>query len=529
MSDPTGFHGSLLDAVTQAVVALDRDGIILHWNRQAAALFGMSPQEATGRPFETFIAQTNSSRTMLQRLRRMQSDSGEIVAVRASPPREVPLLVHAAPLRSASGDLVGIVLQAEDITERQRADAEQRLLAEAGAILANSLEGEQILDRLSRLLVPELAHACRFHVVDTDGVGRHIAGAYDGPDVERLFATAGSEPGEGLPAAVSAVIRDGGSTLMQLTDAAQGSGDAGLFSGGITSGIMVELRARGRTAGALELYRKGSERFDQRHLRLAEEIARRAAVHVDNQRLYEAAVLASKSKSDFLAVISHELRTPLTTIMGYIELMVTGVPDPLPARAAGFLERVRTAAWHLLGLIEQILVYARMEAGRENLMPENVIINQLLDDVRALMEPNAQEKGLRFVVEPLEEAFMFTTDLTKARQILLNLASNAIKFTDTGEIHISARTAGADVIITVTDTGIGIPPEFAEQIFDPFWQVDQSATRRVGGAGLGLSVSRRLARLLGGDLTFTSTAGVGTAFEVTLPRGWRPREGDMVV
>jgi signal transduction histidine kinase len=210
--------------------------------------------------------------------------------------------------------------------------------------------------------------------------------------------------------------------------------------------------------------------------------------------------------------------------MGYVELMVTGVPEKLPPKSAVFLERVRTAAWHLRGLIEQILVYARLEAGRETLMPETVIVSQLLNDVRALMEPNAIEKGLAFTVDNNESPLTLTTDLTKVRQILLNLATNAIKFTDRGEIRIGARSDGSDIVIYVSDTGIGIAAEHAERVFDAFWQVDQSATRRVGGAGLGLSVSRRLSRLLGGEMNFSSVVGEGTEFEVRLPREWRPSE-----
>jgi signal transduction histidine kinase len=477
-----------------------------------------------------FVAATHASHALLERLCRLQSTGGELTG-RSVEGREIPLLVQARPMRSDDGEPAGVVLQAEPVGERERAESEQRLLAELGAILSSTLDTEAILDRACRLLAPGLGDMCTFYIVDEDGDAHAIASAYSDAALAAVFAELERDRSEGgAPIPVTDVLRDGGSALLEIdADRLRGMTRSSreydlLLRTRLSSVITVALRARGHSIGALVLGRTGADRFDQRHLRLAEEITRRAAMHVDNQRLYEAAVLANKSKSDFLAVISHELRTPLTTIMGYVELMVSGVPEQLPPRATAFLERVRTAAWHLLGLIEQILVYARLEAGRENLMPVTVVVSQLLNDVRALVEPNALEKGLRFVVQPVAPDMTLSTDLTKVRQIMLNLASNAVKFTNQGTIELGARVDGGDIVLCVRDTGIGVSPENAERIFDAFWQVDQSDTRNVGGAGLGLSVSRRLARLMGGDMTLTSTPGEGSTFEVRLPQHWTPRE-----
>jgi PAS domain S-box-containing protein len=524
------FHLNLLDALTHAVIAVDRTGCILHWNTAASALFGLSAADVEGRKFEELVLEANASRAVVQRLLKLQSNAGEVL-VHSADGAELRLLVQAAAIRNDAGDAIGVVLQAEQVEERQRGEAEQRLLAEVGAVMTNSIESENVLERVSRLLVPGVADMCTFYTVTEDGAVRLSAAAYSRDDLEVTMRELESERADlYAPPTIAEVLRDGQSRLLTVDDAriqasARNVRELQLIAATEISAIIsVALRARGRTIGAMALCRRAGERFDQRDVRLAEEIARRAAVQVDNQALYERAVVANKSKSDFLAVISHELRTPLTTIMGYVELMVTGVPEKLPPKSAEFLERVRTAAWHLLGLIEQILVYARLEAGRETLMPEPVIVSQLLNDVRALMEPNAIEKGLTFVVDNNEPPLTLTTDLTKVRQILLNLATNAIKFTDSGEIRIGARSDGSDIVIYVSDTGIGIAAEHAERVFDAFWQVDQSATRRVGGAGLGLSGSRRLSRLLGGEMNFSSVVGEGTEFEVRLPRSWRPAE-----
>jgi PAS domain S-box-containing protein len=528
-SNPPAFYERLLDAISPAVIALDHKGAILHWNRCAGELFGIASEEVTGMPFQSFVIDNNASLTLFERILLQQSTTGEI-DVRTAHAAEIRLLVHAASIYGEQGHVEGIVLQAEHVGERQRGEIEQRLLAEVGAILSNSLEGEAVLDRVSRLLVPRVADSCVFYRVAEDGSADAIASAFNGEELAstlRQLETVRLDLGG--PPLITEVLRDGSTRLFlsspeELRALARTDAELELLQrANFSSGIAVAMRARGRTIGALGLGRINEGRFDHRDVRLVEEIARRAAVHVDNQALYETAVLANKSKSDFLAVISHELRTPLTTIMGYVELMTSGVPEKLPPKSTAFLERVRTAAWHLLGLIEQILIYARLEAGRENLMPETISVSQLLNDVRGLVEPNAIEKGLAFVIDPIAADLTLVSDLTKVRQILINVASNAVKFTESGEVHLGARRDGADMCMYVRDTGIGISAEHSERIFDAFWQVDQSDTRRVGGAGLGLSVSRRLARLLGGDMSLTSVPG-STEFVVRLPRAWRPRE-----
>jgi signal transduction histidine kinase len=290
--------------------------------------------------------------------------------------------------------------------------------------------------------------------------------------------------------------------------------------------MIVPLRTGGRTFGALSLFRsEGPHRYDETDQRLAEELARRAATAIEHARLYEQAVFANRSKSDFLAVMSHELRTPLTTIIGYSDLMLGGVPEPIGERAVGYVRRVRTAADHLLALIDQILIYARFELGRIDTQPEPVSAVDIMREVAGLVEPIAVEHGLDFNVS-YPEPFLIETDLGKVRQVLLNLVTNAIKFTEKGHVEIRAAHDDENVVFTVADTGTGISQEHLEHIFDAFWQVDQSATRQAGGTGLGLSVSRRLARLLGGDIEAESELGRGSTFHFRLPCRWKTREPD---
>ena len=226
---------------------------------------------------------------------------------------------------------------------------------------------------------------------------------------------------------------------------------------------------------------------------------------------------ANTSKTDFLAVMSHELRTPLTAIMGYEELLSDGITGPITELQKQQLGRINASARHLLGLIDEILTFARIDIGRERIRWESMSINHTLTDAASLVEPMAAAKKLRFVIEVLKEDQPIQTDGTKFRQMLVNLLSNGIKFTEKGEVRMSCEVGGGVLEVRIADTGVGIAAENIEDVFEPFWQAEQSATRKTGGTGLGLSVTRKLARLLGGDVTVASRFGTGTTFLLTLP------------
>jgi signal transduction histidine kinase len=226
---------------------------------------------------------------------------------------------------------------------------------------------------------------------------------------------------------------------------------------------------------------------------------------------------ANNSKTDFLAVMSHELRTPLTAIMGYEELLSDGITGPVTEMQQQQLGRINASARHLLGLIDEILTFARVDIGRERVRWESMSINHTLTDAASLVQPMAADKHLKFVIELLEEDQAIQTDSTKLRQMLVNLLSNGIKFTDKGEVRLSCSVSNSFLEVLIADTGCGIAAENIEDVFEPFWQVEQSATRKTGGTGLGLSVTRKLARLLGGDVTVASRMGTGSTFVLTLP------------
>jgi len=226
---------------------------------------------------------------------------------------------------------------------------------------------------------------------------------------------------------------------------------------------------------------------------------------------------ANTIKTDFLAVMSHELRTPLTAIMGYEELLSDGITGPVTDLQRQQLGRINASARHLLGLIDEILTFARVDIGRERVRWESMSVNQTVNDAASLIEPMASAKKLKYVIGLLEEDQAIQTDATKFRQMLVNLLSNGVKFTEKGEVRLTSSVRNGILEIRIADTGVGIDAANIESVFEPFWQVEQSATRKTGGTGLGLSVTRKLARLLGGDVSVASRVDSGTTFLLTLP------------
>jgi PAS domain S-box-containing protein len=228
------------------------------------------------------------------------------------------------------------------------------------------------------------------------------------------------------------------------------------------------------------------------------------------------ALAASRTKSDFLARMSHELRTPLAAIMGYGELLSDGITGPVNEEQVRQLGRIRSSANHLLAIIDEILTLARMEAGKEKVRLQEVEIHDLLETVSSMAEPLAAAKGLEFTLGPIPHATV-VTDAMKVRQVLLNLISNAVKYTDAGSVSLRSAASNSHVDFFVSDTGMGVDEIHLEKIFEPFWQVEQTTTRRAGGTGLGLAVTRQFVDLLGGTISVESKIGKGSTFKVTIP------------
>ena len=233
----------------------------------------------------------------------------------------------------------------------------------------------------------------------------------------------------------------------------------------------------------------------------------------------EAAQAANEAKSAFLAMMSHELRTPLNAIGGYTELMELGIRGPISDAQRHDLARIRRSQHHLLSIINDILSLSRIEAGQLSVHPTTVMVADALRDVEALIAPQMSARGLGYGAVCEQPGLAVRADREKLQQILLNLLSNAARFTEPGgEVTLRCDASAGTVAFHVRDTGIGIPPEKLEAIFEPFVQVDGGLTRRTGGTGLGLAISRELAQAMHGRITVESELGKGSTFTVEMPR-----------
>ena len=281
--------------------------------------------------------------------------------------------------------------------------------------------------------------------------------------------------------------------------------------GRVLGGLVVRFR-HPRALGAVDrsfmnaLSRIAAEAFDRARLFDAERDARAAA---------EA---ANRAKAAFLASMSHELRTPLQAALGFAQLMRSGLYGPVTDEQAEVLGRVERSQTHLARLIDDILDFARLEAGRVRISLGSVVVAEVFDDLAPILEPQAEAKRIVLEVTAPAKRIAARADRHRLQQILINLVGNAIKFTpDGGRVVVDAFDDDARVIIRVADSGLGIPADRLQSIFEPFVQVDSEFTRRASGAGLGLAISRDLARMMGGELTVESEIGKGSVFSVSLP------------
>jgi signal transduction histidine kinase len=271
--------------------------------------------------------------------------------------------------------------------------------------------------------------------------------------------------------------------------------------------------------------RKQPGEFPKSTIELLQTFAAQSVLAIQNARMFREIEdkshqleLASEHKSQFVSSMSHELRTPLNAIIGLTDMLVTNAARFGTEKAREPLRRVNAAGTHLLGLINQVLDLSKIEAGKLELSPQTVEVVPLIDEVIGTARQLAEQNRNRLVVQTQENLGALTVDPMRLRQILLNLLSNACKFTKEGEVALRAGRDGDDWIeLSVSDTGIGMTPEQQARLFEEFSQVDRTTAQRFGGTGLGLAITRKLARMMGGDVTVASEPGKGSVFTVRLP------------
>jgi len=423
----------------------------------------------------------------------------------------------------------------------------QSFLAESSEILARSLSDQTLLAELARHCTPTISDYCSIHIAEDDGTIRRVETTHhDRSKAELVRALVGRyeyrTDGTGV---VSQVVRsqqpiripelDMRELLRQAPDE---EAKRLLDLVRPSSFLCVPLVARGRAFGAMSFtYTDSGRSFSEDDLELAMELSRRTSVAIDNAVIYRRSIAlrleaeaASNAKSDFLAKMSHEIRTPINAMMGYAELLEMGISGPVTDGQAKQLARIRASGEHLTSLVNEMLDLAKIEAGRMAVDPISAVTGDVAEAALASIRPQATAKGVEISAVPAGNPRAgYIGDPQRVQQILINLLSNAVKFTAAGGSVVvkcgthfgrGPGTPDADVewaYISVEDTGLGIAEEDLERIFQPFMQVENGYTRAHGGTGLGLTISRSLAQIMGGDITVQSVLGRGSRFTLWLP------------
>lgn len=535
---------NLLESAPDAMVVVNAGGEIVLANHQAVQMFGYPAEELVGTPVERLIPDRFRARhpQMLRSFFDSPSTrplgAGLQLYGKARDGREFPIDISLSPIETEDGLLVASSMR--DVTERQEAEAALKALSEdaerqrrietALNRLSDQLRGQEEMSSLADVIVHQLVDnlhlqcAALFVLRDDSTFVREGAYAYPAEGGIQRFAA-----GQGLLGQAVADARP------VAVDPVPEYAQLALGLGKVSLGhlLIYPLIHDGVVVGVLELGSLDAPSDDERAwlekadeglavtIRLVLDLEERNRVAKELAAAKEAAEHANTAKSAFLANMSHELRTPMNAILGYSEMLMEEAEDAGQDDFIPDLKKINQAGNHLLSLINDVLDLSKIESGRMEVFAENIDVDALIDQVTGTTQPLIDKNGNRLVIERIGQLGTARQDMTKLRQALLNLLSNAAKFTHDGTITLRAERiaqAGGDWLnIDVIDTGIGIPQDKLDHVFEEFSQADASTTREYGGTGLGLPISRRFCQMLGGDLTVSSIPGEGSTFTIRVP------------
>jgi len=448
----------------------------------------------------------------------------------ATPPVDVTLLGSRFTIAADTEHILGfVVLSYEDLmltsAAVRAAERRARFLAEAGELLSASNDAEQVLKDLAQLSVPAIADLCVVDALNDDGSTRRVEVTRADSSMAALAASISTPTAEGAVRLSNNLASQ--RPYLDRPDVSKPEG-AALAALGLRSFITAPLMARGETLGALTLISATPDRnYSEDDVDLATDLARRAALELDNARLYQQAQQATRARDDVLGIVSHDLRNPLNTISMAANFLLDvigpagleipgGLPDAPPVSLPPKLNIIVRAVRRANSLIEDLLDVTRIDAKRLAVEPTMVDGQSLLDEALADADSVSPEAAIRVTHAWDGNASLVVADRGRIFQVFSNLVGNALKFTPKGgTIDVRGRLNGDEALFTIADTGPGIPAENLPHLFDRFWQARE--TRRAG-AGLGLYIAKGIVEAHGGRLWVESKLGVGTTFFFTLPR-----------
>ena len=519
---------AIIEISADAIISVDAQQRIVRFNRGAEEIFGYSQSEVIGRTLDLLLperfqgvhpqhlARFGSSDVAARRMGERRLISG----LRASG-EEFPAEASISKVDVGGERIYTVVLR--DITERQRAEQASQFLARAGDLLAGSLDANRTLESVAQLALPLLGDGCKIFLTSDGEPARRAVTAHR----NRARATALLRLRE-IPFLMKAAhpvtpaLLEGRSNLVARLDDAdlQALADdpehlAIMRSLSPRSMLVVPLKTRGKTFGALCFFFDASRTrgHDQQDLELAEELARRTSVALDNARLYAEATQAIQARDDVLAVVSHDLGNPLSAIRVNNAVLQRRTPDGDPAHKQ--IANIRASVDQMERLIRDLLDVKRIEAGLLSLERETVVITVLMSEAGEAGERWVDGRTLRCSADPDTNGLRVYADSQRILQVLSNLLGNAARFAPPdAEIQVRAQRADDQVVFSVADSGPGIPAEHLPHIFDRFWQA-----RRTGrhGIGLGLAIVKGIVEAHGGRVWAESELGVGSTFFFTLP------------
>jgi PAS domain S-box-containing protein len=522
----------VVESSDDAIVSKDLNGIITSWNPAAERIFGYTEAEAVGRSIRMIIPQDlqDEEDVVLAKIRAGEKVEHYETIRQHKDGRRLNISLTVSPIRDDTGTVVGASKVARDITEQTRLLARlhehavnTERLGEVGAVVASTLDGEAIVQKVTDIAT-EMTHAefgaFFYNVTEPDsgdaymlytlsGVPREAFSKFPNPRATAIFAPTFHGKGPVRLDDVTVDPRYGNNPPYH-----------GMPPGHlpVRSYLAVPVKGvRGDVIGGLFFGHSRVGVFTEEHERLAQGIAAWASVALENARLYMDAQAANRMKDEFLAVLSHELRTPLNAILGYSRLLRGGMLPP--EKAARGLETLERNATLLTQIVEDVLDVSRIVSGKIRLDVQPVELPVIVDNAVATVQPAADAKGVRVhtIIDP--RVGPVSGDPGRLQQVAWNLMSNAVKFTPrNGHVQVRLERVNSHVEIVVSDTGVGIRPDFLPYVFERFRQAEAGTTRKTGGLGLGLAIVRHIVEMHGGTVDASSAGeGQGATFRVRLP------------